>query len=112
MTYLQDKENTIWEATLHVATSTNGEKYLYDIDPIKMVEQAGKSATSTTNPTVPQSSDGSQEQHQLRTQSYTDREVLEMAADIVDLKKLTPGERNALEIFGKRLGQLKDLQDQ
>ena len=112
VTYLQDKENTIWEATLHVATSTNGEKYLYDIDPIKMVEQAGKSATSTTNPTVPQSSDGSQEQHQLRTQSYTDREVLEMAADIVDLKKLTPGERNALEIFGKRLGQLKDLQDQ
>ena len=51
-------------------------------------------------------------QYQKRTQSYTDREVLEMAADIVDLKKLTPGERDALNIFGKRLGQLKDLQNQ
>lgn len=51
-------------------------------------------------------------QYQKRTQSYTDREVLERAADIVDLKKLTPGERDALNIFGKRLGQLKDLQNQ
>lgn len=51
-------------------------------------------------------------QYQKRTQSYTDREVLEMAADIVDLKKLTPGERDALNIFGKRLVQLKDLQNQ
>lgn len=53
-----------------------------------------------------------QVQYQKRTQSYTDREVLEMAADIVDLKKLTPGERDALDIFGKRLAQLKDLQSQ
>ena len=31
ITYLQDKNNTVWEATLHIATSTNGVKYLYDI---------------------------------------------------------------------------------
>lgn len=34
-TYIQDKENTVWEVTRHIATSTNGEKILYDIYPIK-----------------------------------------------------------------------------
>lgn len=33
-TFIQDKENTVWEATLHIATSADGEKILYDIDPI------------------------------------------------------------------------------
>lgn len=54
-TYLKDKNNTIWEATLHVATTANGDKYLYDISPIKMVEQSGNSDTSTTTDIVPQS---------------------------------------------------------
>lgn len=54
-TYLKDKNNTIWEATLHVATTANGDKYLYDISPIKMVEQSGNSDTSTTTDMVPQS---------------------------------------------------------
>ena len=54
-TYLKDKNNTIWEATLHVATSANGDKYLYDISPIKMVEQSGNSDTSTTTDMIPQS---------------------------------------------------------
>ena len=48
VTYVQDKENTIWEATLNIATSANGEKILYDIDPIKMVEQSISLDTSTT----------------------------------------------------------------
>ena len=54
-TYLKDKNNTIWEATLHVATTANGDKYLYDISPIKMVEQSGNSDTSTTTDMIPQS---------------------------------------------------------
>lgn len=48
ITYLQDKENTVWEATLKIANSTNGEKILYEIYPIKMVEQSVKPDTSTT----------------------------------------------------------------
>lgn len=48
-TYIQDKQNTVWEASLRIANSTNGEKILYDIFPIKMVEGAGTSATTTTN---------------------------------------------------------------
>lgn len=34
-TYIQDKNNTVWEATLNVTESANGVKYLYDINPIK-----------------------------------------------------------------------------
>lgn len=55
-TYLQDKENTVWEAKLRVANSANGEKILYDVFPIKMVEQSGTSDTSTTTDRIPQSS--------------------------------------------------------
>ena len=52
-TYIQDKENSVWEATLHIATSATGEKFLYDIDPIKMAEQSGNSDTSTAQSTPP-----------------------------------------------------------
>ena len=52
-TYIQDKENSVWEATLHIATSATGEKVLYDIDPIKMAEQFGNSDTSTAQSTPP-----------------------------------------------------------
>ena len=54
--YIQEKNKAVWEATLNIATSENGEKILYDISPIKMVEQAIKSATSTTKTIVPNSS--------------------------------------------------------
>ena len=30
-TYIKDKEITIWEATLNIVTSQNGDKILYDI---------------------------------------------------------------------------------
>lgn len=46
-TYIQDKENTVWVATLHIATSASGEKFLYDIGPIKKAGQSGNSDTST-----------------------------------------------------------------
>lgn len=42
-TYLQDKSNTVWLATLHIAEAADGTLYLYDIDPIKKVERGGKS---------------------------------------------------------------------
>ncbi len=45
-TYVQDKKGTIWEATLNVANTANGEKILYDISPIKKVGQSVKSDTS------------------------------------------------------------------
>ena len=51
-TCIQDKENTVWDATLHVSTSTNGEKILYDIYPIKKTGQSGNSDTSMVKPIV------------------------------------------------------------
>lgn len=44
---LQDKNNTVWRATLNVANTKNGEKILYDINPIEKAGQSVKSDTST-----------------------------------------------------------------
>ena len=46
-TYIQDKNNTIWQATLNIATTADGEKILYDVSPIK---KAGRSVKSDTLP--------------------------------------------------------------
>ena len=53
-TYVQDKENAVWKATLHIANSQNGEKILYDIVPIIKVEESVTSDKPSTNPTIPQ----------------------------------------------------------
>lgn len=45
-TYIQDKNGTIWGATLNVANAADGRKILYDIGPIKKVGQSVKSDTS------------------------------------------------------------------
>ncbi|MCQ2316332.1 MAG: DNA cytosine methyltransferase [Bacteroidales bacterium] len=50
--------------------------------------------------------------YQRRQQSYTDREVLELASDVLDSRKLTDGERAALDIFNTRLNALKSLEEQ
>ena len=47
--YIQDKNTSVWKATLHIANASSGEKILYDVRPTKMVEQHGNSRTSTTN---------------------------------------------------------------
>ena len=56
-TYIQDKNNTIWEATLHIANTANGEKVIYDVDPTKKVGQSGNSDTSLHKDNITQSSD-------------------------------------------------------
>ena len=68
-TYVQDRGGSVWEATLHIATAKTGQKYLYDIDPIKMVEQSGKSDTSTTNHSILQSVEKSQAENSGKIQN-------------------------------------------
>ncbi len=63
--YLQDKNKTVWEATLHIANSADGRKILYDIDPIKMTEGAGKQAPTTVNESLPQSTNNVKTQYSL-----------------------------------------------
>ena len=107
-TYIQDKNNTVWEATLNVAESANGVKYLYDIDPIKKVGQPVKSGTSTTLVGQPVKSGTSttgdivaqnqtESQAQIRSSTLSDRDVLRIAAQMaknsesmLDIKKNHP----------------------
>ena len=51
-----------------------------------------------------------EEQEQQRTDTLTDREVLQMAAEKLGTDKLTEAERGALDIFKKRLAKLEALQ--
>lgn len=53
--FVQDKNNAVWTATLQIANSADGRKILYDIDPIKMAEGAGKHAPTTANDSIPNS---------------------------------------------------------
>lgn len=52
--YLQEKNNSVWTAELKIANSKNGDKYLYDIVNIKMVDGGGKSPTTSTTNNIPQ----------------------------------------------------------
>ena len=71
-TYIQDKENTIWEAKLKVTNTTNGEKVLYDVHPI---EKVGPGRTMPEKPTenkIPQDTTESQELFSDRDKAYMD----------------------------------------
>lgn len=81
-TYIQSKDSSVWNATLHIATSTTGEKFLYDIDPIKMVEQPGNSGTSTTTANVSQAGGDVKKKYSLK--EYTDAEKAQHIKDAVD----------------------------
>lgn len=50
------KNGNIWIATLNIVNTVNGERILYDIDPIKIVERAVKSAQSPPTNSIPQNS--------------------------------------------------------
>ena len=51
------------------------------------------------------------EQYQQRTDTLTDREVLEMASNEIKMSDLSQAELDALTIFQDRLSNLKDLQE-
>jgi hypothetical protein len=51
-------------------------------------------------------------QYQLRTNTLTDHEILDMAAKELDASKLTDGERAALDIFRKKVTALKALKEE
>ena len=126
-TYIQDKNNTVWKATLNVAESANGVKYLYDISPIKKVGQSVKSDTSTTSVGQSVKSDTSttsvgqsvksdtsttgdivaqnqtESQAQIRSSTLSDRDVLQIAAQMAknsESRSLTDGDRSAPLNFG------------
>ncbi len=52
--FIQEKNKTVWKATLNIANSADGRKILYDIDPIKKVEGAKNVANTSTTTNIPQ----------------------------------------------------------
>ncbi len=52
--YIQEKDGSVWEATLNIANASDGRKILYDISPIKKVEGAISSAPTSTEVSVAQ----------------------------------------------------------
>lgn len=52
--YIQEKNNSVWKATLRIANSTNGNKVLYDITPIVKVEGARNRPHNPPAPIVDQ----------------------------------------------------------
>ena len=60
-TYIQDKENTIWEAKLKIANTTNGEKVLYDVYPIEKVGPGRTMPEKPTEDKIPQNTTESQD---------------------------------------------------
>lgn len=70
-TYIQDKNKTVWEATLNVTTTTNGEKVLYDIYPIKKVEGAVKSAATTTTTSISSTPENVNTKYSLRDNTFS-----------------------------------------
>ena len=73
--YLQDKNNTVWEATLHIANSTDGRKILYDIDPIKKTEGPRTSSPTTINTNIAQQDENV---NHNSDQDYMDAVVLQL----------------------------------
>ena len=77
----------------------------------KTEEQLGKTADDTVQE---QSREylKSDEQEQQRTNTLTDREILQIATDNLEATDMTEAERDALRIFKDRLTRLENLQDE
>lgn len=69
---MQEKNNSVWAATLKVANTTNGEKILYAISNIKKVEGPGTSGTTATNNNVPQANESVK--HSFRGENAADHD--------------------------------------
>lgn len=52
------------------------------------------------------------EEESIRRETISDREILSMASDEIEIDSLTPGEQDALRIFRERLNRLQEAQEQ
>ena len=98
---------------------TNSELVLYLRDALGSAfevvpasKETGGKFNNNTNVVVTKLYDGDDEQYSRRSSSMTDRDILEMAADMVDESNYTDGEKDALRIFKERLTTLQELTEQ
>ena len=100
--------------------NSDGDRYTTESGSVyrQTVGEELRSDTGRGVSTVGRSSSGSQvrlnddEKYQQRTDTLTDRRVLELAAEDVRIDDLMQGEVSALDVFKKRLETIRDLQAQ
>ena len=95
---IQEKNNSVWEATLHIANAQNGEKILYDIDPIKKVERSGKSDTTSTTNSIRQGGENVNTQFSMRVDSEG-RELSEAQQEFFKDSKVRDEEGRLLTVY-------------
>lgn len=98
-TYVQDKENSVWEATLHIATSAAGERFLYDIDPIKMTEQSGNSDTSAVTNSIPAASRNVNAKFSLKGMDSAGRQLSEQQQEYFKDSKVRDAEGRLKPVY-------------
>ena len=104
---VRDKSGAVWEATLQIANTANGDKVLYDIHPIKKVEGARSLAAPSTTSSKAQTGTNVKSKNTPRQSSedsgVTDRELLREAAG-------REGASEELVRYGKKADNLEAYQ--
>lgn len=80
--YIQEKNGSVWEATLDIANTVDGEKILYDIDPIKMVEGVIEFTPASTKDSVNDVANKSQAQNSDRESWLDATSIDDIFADL------------------------------
>lgn len=101
-TYIKDKNNTIWEATLNVTNTANGDKLLYDINPIKKVGQSVKSDTIPTGNNVSQIPKNVNGKFSLSSETG---KTLYTGSPVTDITQFKVGGANGAKQTGDRYGR-------
>lgn len=108
------------EESLHVALSERLSRLAEDSSSEETVTQYTANSQEQSRTFLEE--DGEKIQYQDRTSPLTDREVLSIAADelagedyaganVLDVKEMTPGEKDALRIFRNNLESLRELEE-
>lgn len=103
--FVQEKNNSVWEATLHIANTQNGEKILYDIDPIKIVDgtaspskKLGTSPATSTTDSIRQGGENVNTQFSMRVDSEG-RELSEAQQEFFKDSKVRDDEGRLLTVY-------------
>ena len=113
-TSLANWQNSLQEAEKDLAIQKNlAAEVFQQAEKLKAKRSRYREVMDILNPPVEQNiaADEDQVQHQQRSNTLTDRDILAIAADELNIADMTEAERGALQIFRDRLTRLEELQD-
>ena len=103
---ITDKSATPTDSAISIADLLDYvNRYFPDVLPESVLKHFGHDAR-------PEGTIGEDALYQQRTSTLTNREILAMATDNINIGELTAGEQDALNIFKKHLARLEELQEQ